>query len=185
MKTMKEVEYQAVRVVIEGGRAVQGVKLPWEKKFKLLGGKNEESLKIWVEKYVKEAFERKEARNAEMTKRREADKASRLQAVQVLKIGDIFEASWGYEQTNVDFYQVVGIIGKMAELRPINGQQVPDGGGYSSMSAHVVAVKDSFIKENTFKKLIQGYNGKPCFTFCSYKSAYLWDGTPKYISWYA
>ena len=29
-----------------------------------------------------------------------------------LKVGDILVASWGYEQTNVDFYQVVALKGK-------------------------------------------------------------------------
>ena len=29
-----------------------------------------------------------------------------------VKVGDLFEASWGYEQTNVDFFQVVALVGK-------------------------------------------------------------------------
>jgi hypothetical protein len=37
-----------------------------------------------------------------------------------VKIGDIFRTSWGYEQTNVDFYEVTALIGqKMVEVREI------------------------------------------------------------------
>lgn len=37
-----------------------------------------------------------------------------------VKVGDIFYTSWGYEQTNLDFYQVVGLVGKVTvKLRKI------------------------------------------------------------------
>jgi hypothetical protein len=29
-----------------------------------------------------------------------------------LEIGDVLVASWGYEQTNIDYYKVVGLVGK-------------------------------------------------------------------------
>lgn len=29
-----------------------------------------------------------------------------------VKVGDIFESSWGYEQTNVDFFQVISLVGE-------------------------------------------------------------------------
>lgn len=29
-----------------------------------------------------------------------------------VKVGDLFEASWGYEQTNVDFFQVIALVGE-------------------------------------------------------------------------
>ena len=29
-----------------------------------------------------------------------------------VKVGDIFESSWGYEQTNVDFFQVIALVGE-------------------------------------------------------------------------
>jgi hypothetical protein len=37
-----------------------------------------------------------------------------------VKVGDVFRSSWGYDQTNIDYYQVVRLIGKhMAEVRAI------------------------------------------------------------------
>ena len=40
-------------------------------------------------------------------------------AMQHLKLGDIFVSSWGYEQTNVDFYKVTRLTKAMIELSPI------------------------------------------------------------------
>lgn len=46
-----------------------------------------------------------------------------------VRVGDIFYVSWGYEQTNVDFYQVVALKGKKtAVVREIAGEYV---GGFS------------------------------------------------------
>lgn len=40
-----------------------------------------------------------------------------------VKIGDLFEMSWGYEQTNADFFQVVALVGassvRVREVRPV------------------------------------------------------------------
>ena len=36
-----------------------------------------------------------------------------------VRVGDIFEASWGYDQTNVDHYQVVGVTGKSVRIREV------------------------------------------------------------------
>lgn len=37
-----------------------------------------------------------------------------------LKVGDVLHASWGYDQTNVDFFQVTRVIGvRTVEARPI------------------------------------------------------------------
>lgn len=36
-----------------------------------------------------------------------------------MKQGDVFVSSWGYEQTNVDFYEVVKVAAKTVTLIPI------------------------------------------------------------------
>lgn len=42
-----------------------------------------------------------------------------------LAVGDILRSSWGYDQTNVDFYEVTAIVGKrMVEIRPIAQETV-------------------------------------------------------------
>lgn len=45
-----------------------------------------------------------------------------------IQIGDLFYESWGYEQTNIDYYEVVGLKGKAtAIIRPVKRDYV---GGY-------------------------------------------------------
>ena len=40
-----------------------------------------------------------------------------------VKIGDIFYSSWGYDQTNIDYYMVTKIIGKtFVEIQKIESQ---------------------------------------------------------------
>lgn len=44
----------------------------------------------------------------------------RTNAGRGLDLGDVLKCSWGYDQTNVDFYQVTALIGKtMVEITPI------------------------------------------------------------------
>lgn len=40
-----------------------------------------------------------------------------------LIVGDVLESSWGYEQTNVDFYQVTRATPKTVVLRPISARR--------------------------------------------------------------
>lgn len=42
--------------------------------------------------------------------------------------GDIFYCSWGYDQTNVDFYVVTRVTTAKAEVLPIGSKLVGDGG---------------------------------------------------------
>lgn len=51
------------------------------------------------------------------------------QNVDGVRVGDIYVVSWGYEQTNVDFYEVVALKGKKtAVVREIAGEYI---GGFS------------------------------------------------------
>lgn len=99
-----------------------------------------------------------------------------------LKPGDILCSSWGYEQTNVDFYKVKKLIGKsMVELVRV-GSSTVEGSEYShGMACEVVAVPDAEIGPS-FKKKAQSNNS---VSISSFANARLWDGKPMYKSWYA
>lgn len=63
------------------------------------------------------------------------------------EIGDVFSASWGYEQTNVNFYQIVAKKGKMTLVfREITGVIISQD---SSMSGKKAPIIDSFKDEKT------------------------------------
>ena len=63
-------------------------------------------------------------------------------ALESVKEGDIFVASWGWEQTNIDAYQVIAKKGD-CHLREIAVASVEGSEGF--MSDRVVPVKDEFI----------------------------------------
>lgn len=75
-------------------------------------------------------------------------KEERKDVIKDIKVGDLFSSSWGYDQTNVDFYQVIEVKGKTFTIRPIGGRSVPGSGGdYNGMADKVVAVRDAFLED--------------------------------------
>jgi hypothetical protein len=46
-------------------------------------------------------------------------KAKRTAFRHTLKVGDVLRSSWGYDQTNIDYYQVVEVCGKHVVIREI------------------------------------------------------------------
>jgi hypothetical protein len=95
--------------------------------------------------------------------------------------GDIFVASWGYEQTNVNFYQVVSKpSSKTAIIREIGYETVETCGWASE---NVRPIKDSFIGEEEKHRL----NGD-WIKFSSYKFASKIENpetSKHYRSWYS
>lgn len=60
-----------------------------------------------------------------------------------VKIGDLFVTSWGYEQTNVDYFQVVETKGEyMVKIREIGYKTVE---AETDMSSYVKPTKDKFL----------------------------------------
>ena len=97
------------------------------------------------------------------------------------KVGDILYSSWGYDQTNIDFYQVVKVSGKTIKIREIKGRQTESTG---FMTGEVVAVPDSFVG-NELKKIVKPASDGYAVTITSYADAWKWDGSPKSYSSYA
>lgn len=117
-----------------------------------------------------------------------------------IQVGDIFKATWGYDQTNVDFFQVVALAGsssvRVVEVEP---PIVKESYGDSGMSVDRVykisrellppVSRSVFIKNNTkgdLKRLTYGYSGTVSFKLSSYATAnYCEPGNLKvYESWY-
>jgi|HubBroStandDraft_4_1064222.scaffolds.fasta_scaffold219712_2 hypothetical protein len=103
----------------------------------------------------------------------------------VLKAGDILHHSWGWEQTNCDYYQVVGTTTHTVTVRGISDKTV-EGSTYSHGMADMrLAVPDSFHGEEiTLRANAAGISNKsdgPLSHGCISK----WDGKPNYCSWYA
>lgn len=74
--------------------------------------------------------------------RRVADREQRKAFVHSCQVGDIYRTSWGYDQTNVEFFQVIEITGKYAILREIAAASEDRGSGCES----VVAQSGAFLE---------------------------------------
>ncbi len=104
-----------------------------------------------------------------------------------VKVGDIFSSSWGWEQTNVDFYQVVGLTAASVKVRRIEARSVAMTG---NMSGQVVAAPGRFLEHApVLTKRLKSYTDRSgevrvYFKQSSYADAYLWSGEPLYNSWY-
>ena len=103
------------------------------------------------------------------------------------KVGDILTGSWGYDQTNVDAYQVVGLKGKCTVvLKAICQEMVEGSQGFDC--CNVKPVKDSFLSKNEIVKRATTYDGEKCnWSVKMHHSCYLslWNGQELYKSWYA
>ena len=108
-----------------------------------------------------------------------------------VKIGDIFSYSWGYEQTNVNYFQVVALKGtKQVIIREISYETTETTGldSYKVKPCKDVFLKDSqFIKDNEIGavKQVKGlksgtiYINIDSFGFCR-----LWDGQDDVMTCY-
>lgn len=101
--------------------------------------KREAFVKQWIERLV----EREDAKIAA--------RAAKKAASHKLVIGSILNTSWGYDQTNVDYFQVVGIKSKtMVYLREIAQIQHDD--------SHVLPAANNFIGEQFAKRVNPNYD---------------------------
>lgn len=97
-----------------------------------------------------------------------------------LEIGSILFDSWGYEQTNIDFYKVVWLNKNRTKIRIVPIGQVTDSiFSVESMSCHVLPDPKNEIGD-IMEKQIRSDRIK----IDSSVSLRLWDGKSKYTSSY-
>ena len=105
-----------------------------------------------------------------------------------IKVGSIFKSSWGYDQTNVDYYQVTKVN---PSGKSITVQQIADSINTTGMMCGTsLPIKDSF-KGQPQTKRIKSYTDNNItnhyFKVTSFSCAHLMHDTskPSYTSWYA
>ena len=108
-----------------------------------------------------------------------------------VKVGDIFHYSWGYEQTNANYFQVIALKGtKQVIIREIL-YEVTERIGFESFKVrpckNAFIEKSQFIEDNSKGaiKLLKGlqdgtiYINVDCFGFCK-----LWNGKENIMTSY-
>ncbi|HVJ35173.1 MAG TPA: hypothetical protein VND94_18830 [Terriglobia bacterium] len=90
-----------------------------------------------ADKYVSEWHQRLQANHTAKMSR----KAERKAYVTALQVDDVLRCSWGYEQTNIDYYQVTRICGRQTiEIRSIAADRVET----SNMQGNCWPIPDAF-----------------------------------------
>lgn len=114
-----------------------------------------------------------------------------------VKVGDVFHMSWGYEQTNNNWFKVVALAGeqsvRVVEVIPqfIKEEAVSPMSADRTYNVRQCAVKESSMwindqEKGDIKRIRNSYNGVPRFNVSSYADATIVkeDVTTVYDSWY-
>ena len=120
-------------------------------------------------------------------------KGDRVKVRHDVKVGTVFVESWGYDQTNVNAYEVVRVSAASVYIQPcdleIVGGRVRPVPGTAQPFPFILGGVTGRGKVNArgeIRKVIRrGWNGAPRLTMTSYSGAYLWDGSETYHDTYA
>lgn len=163
---------------------------------KNISSKNYPALRIWKGKALKpyhnyyyRSLDERENRLQKIKEERAKDlenkalrKEKEKQAIKNfkhnIKVGDIYYSSWGYDQTNIDYYEVVGVSGRAVWFQQI-GQFVDN----SCMTQDVTKPNRTSLIGEPFKKIVQFWYDDRTeqitehFKLTSYSSLTKWDGS--------
>lgn len=138
------------------------------------------------QRHIELVKEQADARMQLKAERLERKRKARKQFVNPYTLGQILYDSWGYDQTNIDWYQIVKVGPRSVTIRPISGR-ITESAGY--MSGHTVPIPDQFTGDPV-TKTIQIYIGADDkihhYIPSQFGAIRLWkDGERVYCSWYA
>ena len=118
------------------------------------------------------------------------------QVITKVAVGDVFYTSWGYDQTNVEFFKVVRSTDKTIWVQEtgqvIESSDYGNGDYWKTSSNGEVASREVRdwdaggykieIAPISQHKIKYDGQGIPFFSIKSYKNAWFWDGKPKSAS---
>jgi hypothetical protein len=130
------------------------------------------------DRYMASIRRAEDSRQHVIEERRAEEQRRTASMCEQIQVGTLLHYSWGYEQTQCEYYQVVGRRGRAVTLRRIGSKVVEGSEGF--MSDRRTPERDRFIGES-FQKRITGCGismehgiASPCA-----------DDEANYCSWYA
>lgn len=97
---------------------------------------------------------------------------------QIYTVGKIVEFSWGYDQTNIDYYLITKRSKQFVTLQAIAARQVPRASD-PWMTGHSVPDPDHPLPKPAIRRKVAVWDGKERgIAIESYGWADLWDGKP-------
>ena len=118
------------------------------------------------EKKVRETIDSRKSHVDRVEQRRQ----ERVQYKHNLKVGDILISSWGYDQTNATWFQVVDVGEKSVQVREIAGKSVAEDKEVASPGHFTGPVMTKVVRQGDSVRVN------------SYSNAYKWDGNPEYVT---
>ena len=97
-----------------------------------------------------------------------------------IRVGSIFYSSWGYDQTNIDWYEVVGLTCKGVKVRSIESIKEYTGSMVGTSRPRIGGYMGE-IKT----KMLRSHKDRYWFRVNSFSSAWEWDGNDKQFTEYA
>jgi len=111
------------------------------------------------------------------------NRQAKKDAVCPFKKGDILTGSWGYDQTNVEFFEIVEAKGRKVVIRELGHQSIKGSEGF--MCESVVPDHGRYIGEPEMH-IAQTYSGDSWYIrLHDCCTLHLWEGRKQYKSWYA
>ena len=109
-----------------------------------------------------------------------------------LKVGTIMVSSWGYDQTNIDFYVVTRRTKATVDISPIASDVAPTGtwgvSNVNPLTSHYFDILDQKGTSPIKGKRVRFEADKSSYTSIKiddYRRAYIWDGTTQTQTSYA
>lgn len=103
-----------------------------------------------------------------------------MEEAKKIPIGAFLVKTWGYEQTNVDFVQVVENTGKTLKVKPVGSKIVSQTANYTGE----VVPGEELHDGKEFRVRIMPYSKtQPHLAYLG--AWHVWDGAPKWFSSYA
>ena len=103
---------------------------------------------VAADEYIGQIREQEAKKNGEQAAKRGRLAELKAAWVNPYKVGDLLNYSWGYDQTNQEFAQIVAVGARSVTIREIAGHSIRATG---SMSDVVAPVKDHFTGEPVVK----------------------------------
>ena len=95
----------------------------------------------------------------------------------VMEAGTILKSSWGYDQTNIDFFKVVKVSNGWATIQPI-GPKIVERTGWASETV----VPNEEVTGASFRRKIKVHGSMCWVKIHSFSGADVWDGLPEFQS---
>lgn len=121
-----------------------------------------------------------QTRLKEISDKKAAEKT--IKASDFYNVGDFIVCSWGYEQTNINFYMVTEVKNKTILVVEVCQQTLPGSEYGHGMACNVMPTREIYQNSVPFSLIVKSKGLLSKISSCQYPRK--WDGQPEYKSWY-